>query len=114
MKKTIITLGVIAVLVIIFLAMGPFFVVEEGTQVVVTRFGQFISSHEDAGLHFKVPFIDEVIVYPKLILSLDGDPEPIPTKEKQYIVVDTTARWRISARACSISLSRRSTQATTA
>ncbi len=96
MKKTIITLGVIAVLVIIFLAMGPFFVVEEGTQVVVTRFGQFISSHEDAGLHFKVPFIDEVIVYPKLILSLDGDPEPIPTKEKQYIVVDTTARWRIS------------------
>lgn len=96
MKKTIITLGVLAVLVIIFLAMGPFFVVEEGTQVVVTRFGQFISSHEDAGLHFKVPFIDEVIVYPKLILSLDGDPEPIPTKEKQYIVVDTTARWRIS------------------
>lgn len=96
MKKTIITLGVIAVLVIIFLAMGPFFVVEERTQVVVTRFGQFITSHEDAGLHFKVPFIDEVIVYPKLILSLDGDPEPIPTKEKQYIVVDTTARWRIS------------------
>lgn len=96
MKKTIITLGVLAVLVIIFLAMGPFFVVEEGTQVVVTRFGQFITSHEDAGLHFKVPFIDEVIVYPKLILSLDGDPEPIPTKEKQYIVVDTTARWRIS------------------
>ena len=43
-----------------------------------------------------MPFIDEVIVYPKLILSLDGDPEPIPTKEKQYIVVDTTARWRIS------------------
>ena len=96
MKKTLITLGVIAILVILFLAMGPFFVVEEGTQVVVTRFGQFISSHEDAGLHFKVPFIDEVIVYPKLILSLDGDPEPIPTKEKQYIVVDTTARWRIS------------------
>ncbi|NLK46926.1 MAG: protease modulator HflC [Treponema sp.] len=80
----------------IFLAMGPLFVVEEGTQVVVTRFGQFVTSHKDAGLNFKVPFIDEVIVYPKRILSLDGDPEPIPTKEKQYIVVDTTARWRIS------------------
>ena len=76
--------------------MGPLFVVEEGTQVVVTRFGQFVTSHKDAGLNFKVPFIDEVIVYPKRILSLDGDPEPIPTKEKQYIVVDTTARWRIS------------------
>jgi len=96
MKKTLISLSLIAILVIIFLAMGPFFVVEEGTQVVVTRFGQFITSYEDAGLYFKVPFIDEVIVYPKLILSLDGDPEPIPTKEKQYIVVDTTARWRIS------------------
>jgi membrane protease subunit HflC len=96
MKKTLITLSVIIILVIIFLAMGPLFVVEEGTQVVVTRFGQFVTSHKDAGLNFKVPFIDEVIVYPKRILSLDGDPEPIPTKEKQYIVVDTTARWRIS------------------
>ncbi|NLK45400.1 MAG: protease modulator HflC, partial [Treponema sp.] len=56
MKKTLITLSVIIILVIIFLAMGPLFVVEEGTQVVVTRFGQFVTSHKDAGLNFKVPF----------------------------------------------------------
>ena len=35
-------------------------------------------------------------MYPKLILSLDGDSQRIPTKENQFIIVDTTSRWQIS------------------
>ena len=40
--------------------------------------------------------MDVVVTYPKLILSLDGDSQRIPTKENQFIIVDTTSRWRIS------------------
>jgi membrane protease subunit HflC len=40
--------------------------------------------------------IDNVIIYPKKILSWDGAAQRIPTKENQFIWVDTTARWRIS------------------
>jgi regulator of protease activity HflC (stomatin/prohibitin superfamily) len=49
--------------------MGPFYVVNEGSQVVVTRFGKIVNTHTDAGLYFKVPFVDVVVTYPKLILS---------------------------------------------
>ncbi|MCQ2595518.1 MAG: protease modulator HflC [Treponemataceae bacterium] len=96
MKKFLIFLGLIFAFGVLFVALGPFYIVDEGSQVVVTRFGQIVSSSTQAGLHFRIPVIDEVVTYPKRILSLDGDPEPMPTKEKQYIIVDTTARWRIT------------------
>jgi membrane protease subunit HflC len=86
-----------AVLVIvIFFAAGPFFIVNEGEQAVVTRFGQIIKSCTSAGLYFKSPFLDVVTLYPTKILSLEGDQARIPTKENQFIVVDTTSRWKIS------------------
>ena len=95
MTKFWIRISVLAVIVILFLAMGPFYIVNEGKQVVVTRFGSIVKTHTDAGLYFKVPFIDQLTTYPKLVLSLDGDAQRIPTKENQFIIVDTTSRWRI-------------------
>ncbi len=94
-KKLYVTLGAIALAIIIFLMMGPLYIVNEGTQVVVTRFGQIVNTRTDSGLYIKVPFIDVVTTYPKLILSLDGDAQRIPTSENQFIIVDTTSRWRI-------------------
>ncbi|MCM1320587.1 MAG: protease modulator HflC [Bacteroides sp.] len=88
--------GAIIVLAVLFLMMGPFYIVNEGTQSVVTRFGEIISVRTNAGLYIRIPVIDIVTTYPKLILSLDGDAQRIPTKENQFIIVDTTSRWRIS------------------
>jgi membrane protease subunit HflC len=87
---------VIGVLLVIFLLLGPFFILDEGQQAVVTRFGKIVNTETTAGLKFKMPVIDNVIKYPKKILSWDGDAQRIPTKENQFIWVDTTARWRIS------------------
>ncbi|MCI5606268.1 MAG: protease modulator HflC [Treponema sp.] len=95
-KKFIGWLSAILVLLIVFLFMGPLYIVNEGNQVVVTRFGSIVNTHTEAGLYFKIPFLDKVTTYPKLVLSLDGDEQRIPTKENQYIIVDTTARWRIA------------------
>ena len=95
-KKFLTWLFVILALFIVFLFMGPFYIVDEGNQVVVTRFGSIVNTHTDAGLHIKVPFLDKITTYPKLVLSLDGDAQRIPTKENQFIIVDTTSRWRIS------------------
>jgi membrane protease subunit HflC len=79
-----------------FLFFNPFFIVNEGEQVILTRFGQIVASTADAGLHVKVPFVDVVTTYPKKVMALDGDSQRIPTKENQFIIVDTTSRWRIS------------------
>lgn len=95
MKKLITTLVIIFVLLIIFLLLGPFFVLQEGEVAVITRFGRIENTHIDAGLKIKVPLVDTVVKYPKKIMSWDGDAQRIPTKENQFIWVDTTARWRI-------------------
>ena len=96
MKKFIGWLVALFILFILFVMTGPFYIVNEGKQVVITRFSKIVDSHTEAGLYIKVPFLDHVIEYPKLILSLDGDPQSITTKENQYIIVDTTSRWRIT------------------
>ncbi len=96
MKKLITTGVVVLILAIIFLLLGPFFIIQEGELAVITRFGRIINTYEDAGLKIRVPVVDNVIKYPKKILSWDGDAQRIPTKENQFIWVDTTARWRIS------------------
>jgi len=96
MKKLITTLVIIAVVLIVFLLLGPFYILNEGEQAVVTRFGKIVDNQNQAGLKFKMPMVDNVVVYPKKILSWDGDAQRIPTKENQFIWVDTTARWKIS------------------
>ena len=96
MKKIWISLAVVVVVLIAFLLLGPFYIVNEGHQAVVTRFGQIVNTRTEGGLYMRIPIIDVVTDYPKRILSLDGDPQRIPTKENQFIIVDTTIRWRIS------------------
>jgi len=74
----------------------PFYIIEEGEQVVITQFGEPMGdSITTAGLHLKTPFIQKANYFEKRILEWDGEPNEIPTKDKKYIWVDTTARWKI-------------------
>ncbi|MDR0495478.1 MAG: protease modulator HflC [Treponema sp.] len=88
---------IIAIVIIlgIFIA-GPFYVINEGEQAVIVQMGRLVKVITDAGLHIKLPFIEEVVRYPKRIMAWDGEAKSMPTREKQYIFVDITARWRIS------------------
>ena len=86
---------VLIVIVILLLAQGGFYVVNESEQAVVTQFGKPVGSVSYPGLHFKIPFIQDVNRFERRILKWDGDPNQIPTKDKKFIWVDTTARWRI-------------------
>lgn len=72
------------------------YTVSETEQAIVTQFGKPVGEPvREAGLHFKLPFIQEVHRIEKRILAWDGQPNEMPTKDKTYIVVDTFARWRI-------------------
>ncbi|MFA4988999.1 MAG: protease modulator HflC [Candidatus Omnitrophota bacterium] len=84
-------------LVLAALASGALYIIDEGKQVVITQFGRPVGQPvTSAGLHFKTPFIQQAHFFEKRILGWDGDPNQIPTKDKKYIWVDTTARWRIT------------------
>ncbi|HUX36919.1 MAG TPA: protease modulator HflC [Rectinemataceae bacterium] len=97
MKKGMIAaIAALVVLVIVFVALGPFYVINEGEQAVVVRLGKIVSTETTAGLKMRSPFLDVVARYPTKILPWDGASERIQTKENQFIWVDMTARWRIS------------------
>lgn len=97
MKKTVyIGLGILGLFVLLFIS-GTVYTVNETDQVVITQFGKPIGkSIKDAGLYFKLPFIQRASYFEKRLLVWDGAPNQIPTKDKRYIWVDTTARWKIS------------------
>jgi membrane protease subunit HflC len=85
------------IVIIIILASSAFFTVQEGKQAIITQFGKPVGGpHSEAGLYFKIPFIQEVHMFEKRLLKWDGSPNQIPTRDKKYIWVDSTARWRIT------------------
>ena len=72
------------------------YTVDETEQVVITQFGRVVGKPvTQPGLKFKLPFLQQAIVFPKNLLTWDGDPGQVPTKDKTYIWVDTFARWKI-------------------
>lgn len=76
---------------------GSFYTVPEGTQALITQFGEIRGDPiTRTGLHLKVPFIQEARSFDTRIMTWDGDKEQIPTRDKKYIWVDTSARWRIA------------------
>ena len=90
-----IPIGVGIIIAIIILS-STFYIVDETQQVVITEFGQPVGKPiTRAGLYVKKPFIQKVNRFEKRLLTWDGSPTQIPTKDKKYIWVDTTARWKI-------------------
>jgi membrane protease subunit HflC len=77
-------------------ATGTLYTIPMTEQVIVTQFGKPVGDPiTDAGLHFKIPFIQEVNRIEKRILEWDGNRTDMPTKDKTYISVDTFGRWQI-------------------
>ena len=94
--KSIVAIVVIVVLVIAAVVLkSSTYVVEEGKQVIVTQFGKPVGEVLDAGLNFKLPFIQEVHYLEKRLLPWDGAPESMQTRDKKRIDIDVWARWRI-------------------
>lgn len=72
------------------------FVVQETEQVILTQFGEIQGAPvTEAGLHWRVPFIQKVNKLEKRVLSWDGESSELPTKDKLFVRIDSFARWKI-------------------
>lgn len=95
----------IAVLVIVAVVLGfsSIFVVKEGQRAIVVQFGKVLRDADTGeatvytpGLHFKLPFIEDVKRLDARFKTLDGNPDRFVTSEKKDLIVDTYVKWRIS------------------
>ncbi|OQX85531.1 MAG: HflC protein [Candidatus Latescibacteria bacterium 4484_7] len=89
--------GIIVLLLFVIIVLNSsFYSLNEYEQAVITQFGRPIGDGvTKAGLHVKIPFIQKLHRFEKRILIWDGSADQIPTSDKKYIWLDTTARWRI-------------------
>ena len=90
--------AIIVIVVVILLAIfGPqtLYTVDETQLVVVTRFGDVRAVHASSGLKAKVPFIDSVNGFNRRLLRVDVPPSTLPDREKEFLVIDAYARYRI-------------------
>jgi len=94
------TFGIIALVVLGIVVTQATYVVSERDQALILRLGDPVDAvnsgdENQAGLHFKVPFADSVIVFDKRNLEFDMDPEEIQAADQQRLVVDAFLRYRI-------------------
>ena len=75
--------------------LSALFIVDEREKALVLQFGRVVAIHEEPGLNFKIPLIQEVVRYDDRILSRDIDPLEITPLDDRRLVVDAFARYRI-------------------
>ncbi|HET6628937.1 MAG TPA: protease modulator HflC [Woeseiaceae bacterium] len=91
------TIAAIVIAAVLFTAWSSAFIIDEAEQAIIVQFGEPIGDViDEPGLHWRTPFIQEVRRFDKRLLGWDGDVSQIPTLGREFIIVDTTARWRIA------------------
>src|SRR5688572_10967434 len=89
-------LAAAAGVVLLFVLMSSVFVIDQAEQGIIVQFGEPVGSVvTEPGLHWRMPFVQEVRRFDKRLLAWDGDVTQIPTLGREFVIVDTTARWRI-------------------
>lgn len=73
-----------------------FFTVREDQQVVVTRLGKPVRVIREAGLSYRMPFVEQLTYFERRLLEYDSNPTEIITQDKKTLVVDNFSRWRIA------------------
>ena len=94
MKKGILVIIIVALL--LMFATGAMFTVRENQYACTVRFSKIIATTDQAGLHFKIPFIDSVKYFPKATMFYDIPPSEVLTSDKQNMTVDCYILWEIS------------------
>ncbi len=94
MKKSLIITAVLLVL-LVFVGFNSFYTVAENQYACLMRFSEIVNVTDEAGLHFKIPFIDNVTTFPDTTLIYDIPPSEVLTSDKKNMTVDSYIIWEI-------------------
>jgi membrane protease subunit HflC len=88
--------GIAALVVLAFLASATLFTVGQTEQVLVVQFGEVVRPIEQAGLHAKLPLVQNVISFDRRVLSVELPGEEVILSEQRRLIVDTFTVFRIT------------------
>lgn len=80
----------------VLLGISSVYTVQQGQTALLFRFGEIVNSNIKPGLHFKMPFVNNVRTFDARLQTLDAAPERYLTSEKKNLIVDSFVKWRIA------------------
>jgi len=96
LRKHIFRIIVILLIIGAIIASQALFIVDETNQAIILQFGEPINTVQAPGLNVKLPFVQNVILFEKRVLSSDAPPQEYLTADKKRLVVDHVTRWQIT------------------
>ena len=90
-----VTLILLAV-VLLFVGSNSLYVIKETERGVLLQFGEVVNPDIQPGLHWKIPFVNNVRKFDGRILTVDSQPERFFTQEQKALIVDSYAKFRVS------------------
>ena len=89
-------IGIILIIILLLIVLPQWlYVVYETDQVIITQFGRYVATVNDAGLHAKTPFVQKIHRFDKRVLSTDAPPGEYLTLDKKRLIVDYISHWKI-------------------
>lgn len=94
-------LGIVVIIGAIIALLNSFFIVDQRQQSLVLQVGRAVQAYnepgaDEAGLKFKLPFVQSVVTYDKRNLGLDVPDIEVFASNQEQLIVDAFVRWRIS------------------
>jgi len=88
--------ALIAGVILVIVGWNSFYVVAQTERAVLLQFGRIVQDNVQPGLHFKVPYVNQVRKFDGRLLTLDSPAQRLLTLEKKAVIVDAYAKWRIA------------------
>ncbi len=88
--------SIIILVLVIFLGLSSMVVTKENEYKVIRQFGKIDHVQTEAGVSFKIPFIQTEATLPKQILVYDLAPSDVITKDKKTMITDSYVLWQIT------------------
>lgn len=96
MKKAGKVFAIVIVAVAVFLGLSSLVITRENEYTVIRQFGKIDHVQTQAGVSFKVPFVQTAATLPKQILVYDLAPSDVITKDKKTMITDSYVLWQIT------------------
>ena len=90
------SIGGIVLVVALVLGYFSVFTVDEREKALKFRLGEILRDDYEPGLHFKMPFVNNVRKFDARVQTLDAEPERYLTGEMKNLMVDAFVKWRVS------------------
>lgn len=93
MKKFIVIFALILATIV---SSSCFVVTNENEYSLIRQFGKIVAVEDEAGVTFKIPFVQSVDKLPKQTLLYDLSPSDVITSDKKTMICNSYVLWRIT------------------